>query len=714
MAPGLDPRQFYHLPPPRPSKGAPGRTPVHVTKYASVKVFGQLLAGTVCIFILAVLFWKVGKFMRFLSRDRVVKAGRNPNTRYARTWYGWVSWERHEAHKDFFRRGFRKYQQWTDWRSSSTDYGWIWWDPGQKEFEKHRERRWPLRWLPKWLRSYKVIPADKIWNPGPPAGFNIGEKNSQSADFFQMPAKAKCCGRNDDPSRRAKMMASSPIVRKPARTRISSMTLAGGEAFGSYHDVAFENNSLLEKGRLFWSLNSARRPRGRGRLPIHFPATESMAQWSASLPNLAHPAARPGTSQKNPILLSDPIPESEVSTDVDNSSLSSVPPSVRRYQVWSTRMQIQASGMIQRKQCGLLGRPGSPRTELLRSSLFEPRLVSQPPLRSQEQRVILSPKSGNRSSSILETNYITARSHLASSQDHDLEVKWNSTTFPGEPILSFSATEATPIGREPSSARYGRPPRISTQLAESSASPRSRGVDKKRRSKPMKAVAARKRKWRPIPMQRLSDCEILLMDKVDRKLDWLLSELEPGRKPFHFAPLANHWLNRETWIVLDPVSRVPSEHRRLWGDPKHHVPYPTATYGAKPKYPWTSRKRADSPRIDSWRKAVNRNRRVSGVRHGLKSLELYDNSADEPPDGKIDPSCWILRKPPQGFAMSTKQQDAYYEGGHGWHEKLPDWQRVRRGYRISKVIHEGRVNRNRVKELARGFSRYYRANPVGD
>ncbi|KAL2001583.1 hypothetical protein VTN02DRAFT_1562 [Thermoascus thermophilus] len=103
---------------------------------------------------------------------------------------------------------------------------------------------------------------------------------------------------------------------------------------------------------------------------------------------------------------------------------------------------------------------------------------------------------------------------------------------------------------------------------------------------------------------------------------------------------------------------------------------------------------------DSWRIAVNRERKSAGLQDLLNAIELFDGSADEPPDGKIDPASWILRRPPQGFGMSTKQKDAYYEGGAGWQETLSDWQKVRRGYRIRKGIYEGRVNRTRVKEIA--------------
>ncbi|OQD82905.1 hypothetical protein PENANT_c019G02940 [Penicillium antarcticum] len=172
--------------------------------------------------------------------------------------------------------------------------------------------------------------------------------------------------------------------------------------------------------------------------------------------------------------------------------------------------------------------------------------------------------------------------------------------------------------------------------------------------------------------------------------------------------LANHWLNRETWIVYDPISRVNNDARREWGDPRFNVPYPNPILSPRPKYPRIIKKRAHTPRIESWRAAVNRQRKVSGIRDAIRTVELFEASAEEPPDGHIDTACWALPKPPQGFEMSTAQKNAWYEGGAGWQEKLEDWQQVRWGYRLRKGIYEGRVNRGKVREVAAQVSKYYR------
>ncbi|PKY01707.1 hypothetical protein P168DRAFT_221094, partial [Aspergillus campestris IBT 28561] len=152
---------------PRPSQESP--TPAAASRsFAHLKAILELLAGTICIFVLAVLFWKLGNYFRSWTRHRVLQAGNTPGTRYSKTWYGWIPLQQHNAHKDVWRKFRQKLHEWTAWKSTNADYRWVWWDPGQKEFEKFEQNRRLLRWLPKFLRSYSFTPADVIWNPGPP------------------------------------------------------------------------------------------------------------------------------------------------------------------------------------------------------------------------------------------------------------------------------------------------------------------------------------------------------------------------------------------------------------------------------------------------------------------------------------------------------------------------------------------------------------------
>ncbi|KAL1964443.1 hypothetical protein VTN77DRAFT_7001 [Rasamsonia byssochlamydoides] len=344
----------------------------------------------------------------------------------------------------------------------------------------------------------------------------------------------------------------------------------------------------------------------------------------------------------------------------------------RKYRAWSARMQVEGFKKAMFRQRGFMGRPGSPLSEFL-SSVSEQGAspgqmrASIPMLRSTEE----SP----------DGNHVFSRPA--------------GNGIPLLPPQAVTTTSAPSVPQKPRSSC----PCDDPELAE----PQQQKVFQISKQK----RAAR----RTLPLGlRLTDSEIRLLFSLDRKLEWLLSECDPGRKPFHFATLPNHWLNPNTWIVYDPPSRVSNDARRRYGDPRFNVPFPDPY--AEPrrrKYPVTSHKRAYTPRIDSWRIAVNRERRSAGLRDFLKTVELFDSSADEPPDGHVDPASWILPKPPQGFGMSTRQRNAYYEGGAGWQEKLDEWQKVDRLYRVRKVICEGKVNRGRVREIVCGIGRMSQA-----
>ncbi|RAH83267.1 hypothetical protein BO86DRAFT_408786 [Aspergillus japonicus CBS 114.51] len=403
-------------------------------KHFSLRVLLQLFAITISIFVLAVLFWKLGRFFRHFTQAKVTQRGNATTARYARTWYGWVPAERHVGLKKFVRVCFDKFGRWTAWRSSNQDYSWVWWDPGQRELNKYRKTRRPLQWLPRWVRSYSFTTADTIWNPRPAdnAGVVAAPSSSRPSPSFRMAGALSSCH-----------------------------TLK--RVVGNWHTVS---------------------------------RTSICAQVS-----------------------------------------------IKVY------LQDGCRGAV---------------------------TPSEAPARA-----------------------------------------WDG-------------------------------------------------------------------------------------------LEWLSNQLIPGRRPYHFALLANHWLNPETWIVIDPPTRISIDARRRLGDPRFNDPYPAVDWTPKPKYPKLQRRTANVPKINSWRAAVNRNRRAGGLDDIIKGVELFEGSDDAPPDGKVDPACWILRKPPQGFSMSSRQGTVFYEGGAGWQETLDDWQKVRRGYRIRKAIHEGRANRRRAKEIALGITRYYR------
>ncbi|GIJ89044.1 hypothetical protein Asppvi_007973 [Aspergillus pseudoviridinutans] len=371
-------------------------------------------------------------------------------------------------------------------------------------------------------------------------------------------------------------------------------------------------------------------------------------------------------------------------------------------------MELQTSKCIRYNQCPLLGPPGSPESGLLSSFSSEQTALLGVVSKTYGRRIanLSSDESSHAVSIKRHVDHDRQEISNKGAQDSEAEHRRfkgqlrvdNSSCRIAE--VRGSGLEAASSGAVQSSPRSDRVERPRSLHGITNSTTKLR---EKRHSK------ARHLARRKVHLQSLSTWEVRLAHDLSRKLEWLLVQLSPGRRPFHFALLANHWLNRETWVVLDPISRVPIEARRLWGDPRFNSPYPIPRWGPRPKYPESTCKTANTPHLNSWRAAVNRNRRASGLRDVIKSVALLEGSTDEPPDGKVDPASWILRRPPQGFAMPTTQQDAYYEGGAGWQETLGDWQRVRRGYRIRKAIYEGRANRTRMKEVAVGLTRYFLA-----
>ncbi|RHZ72807.1 hypothetical protein CDV55_108636 [Aspergillus turcosus] len=381
-------------------------------------------------------------------------------------------------------------------------------------------------------------------------------------------------------------------------------------------------------------------------------------------------------------------------------------PRALAYQMWSARMELQTSRCIRYNQGPLLGPPGSPESGLLgsfsseRTALLEvvPRTIDRrtanPSSDATSHAVSMKQPSDHERRRLSDKD---AQNYEAEHQRFKQQHRIDNSSCRSAEVRDLGLDAGSPGGVQ-SSPRSNRVERA-RKLHKVNNSTKLR---KKHQSK------ARHQAPRKVPLRRLSTWESRLAHDLNRKLEWLIEQLSPGRRPFHFALLANHWLNRETWVVLDPISRVPIEARRLWGDPRFNSPYPMPRWEPRPKYPESPCKTANRPHLNSWRVAVNRNRRASGLRDVVRSAALLEGS-DEPPDGKVDPASWILRRPPQGFAMSTTQQDAFYEGGAGWQETLGDWQRVRRGYRIRKAIYEGRANRTRMKEIAVGLTRYFQA-----
>lgn len=712
------------LPPPpissRPLKGYPV-SPLSAQKFLSGKVVGLLFLGTFCIFFVGVFFWKIGAVIRFFTQDRFLGERKIKTERYARTWYGWVPLARHEANKRVINRCMRKVRGWLSWRSSRLDYRWVWWDPGEQEAQKHKERE-TMRWFPTLISSYECPTADSIWNPGPPPEI----RSSLNVEENRRPCPNPTDGEPATTTRLTRVRRTSPsesraedhpLKRVPSFRYRQSFT-----SINPYHIcqqpfivapviyVPPEPTSQYCSPELEVRRNTAQLHTAQSEdLPINSFGTRDwkdcgrLLRRTVSLPSmikLTSPSVVNPVSdkkaQKSPIMKT-----GLVKTRPQAARLS------RKYQAWASRMQIQTRNSASRFH-GISGRPGSPLSEILKSI-------------SSEQSAYTTRLSGTQNSesfqgcSTDEANPPAAEigDHGPLHEDRDglqtmskmrnpSHMKYESLSRPH--LFTASAILAPEIPRyRPLQMRDPNCPMQHERIEEHAGRRRVtfQGIPN---------TEAHRAPQQSVPLRHLSNPEVRLIYNLDRRLEWLLNELDPGRKPFHFATLANHWLNTETWLVYDPPCRVSQEYRRRYGDPRCRAQFADGrNESRRPKYPPTVQRRAHTPRIDSWRLAVNKQRKTAGLQDFLREIELFDGSADEVPDGKIDPSSWILRKPPQGFPISNKQKDCFWQGASVWQEPLEEWQKVKYSYRIEKKINEARVNRTRdLRRVARGVTKIYR------
>lgn len=707
----LNTRQYHSFSPSTPGHGKeiPGR-PVPVNTFIDPTVFIELFVGTVGIFILSVLFWKVGKFCRSLTRHRVLCDGKL-TTRYARTWYGWVTAETHERNKAFIRRKFRYIREWLSWESSKRDYQWVWWDPGLEAMEERRAKRRRLKLLPEFLKSYEETPAVHIPHPRSSIECHGALVNSQESVSSEPIGQAPEIVDIAKPLPRISLnehhfensTASSislEMFTPPSRAHTRS---SDDRAEGSLRVDGRMVRHLLtlptNAHALPLSINSRRGPQKRASwAEEHTPRMRRLSNLSF-VQNSSHVAEFSSESSVH----QNPQRSLEAPRPVFRSG--NIP---RKYRAWSAQMQVKATGIARPHLRDSSGPPGTPLTALLASYLSEQSACDIHQQALKEDSVVANPPFAKNSLTASHDVSPGKRRKLATSVDVDTELaRFNTAPAifrpPKKPTMlaahtsnqlrhSWQDADTPDLHRTKLQATWGQ-----SGMARARVEARNRyatlpncmdgGVDGFLNDEQMSVA-------------KLSDWEVRLMDQLNRKLGWVYNEMTPGQKPYHFALLANHWLNRETWLVIDPVSRVSMDHRRQWGDPRFSPSDNEKDHIPRVKYPPTPRKRAQIPRIDSWRAAVNKQRRVSGIRNAIRTIELYEDSGEEPPDGKIDPACWLLPKPPQGVEMSTAQKNAWYEGGAGWQEKLEDWQQVRRGYRLQKFVHEGCANRARVKEVS--------------
>ncbi|EEP81478.1 predicted protein [Uncinocarpus reesii 1704] len=681
-------RHMQVILPPRPTKGPPGGVRV-VNSVFGVKPFSVIFAATFLIFVVAVSCWKFGAFFRSFSRHKVIGGGEKAGVRYAKTWYGWVPLERYTKQQRWRRELLKRFRRLIAWRTCHADYSWVWWDPEGTKVKKRVEDWRPLRWIPPSLADYafsplhslrdkrtdnqqvRIIENDRATNSAlTPAPSSNGGK-AVPDEMPDLPVIKKRVKRQRTPKA---PQANAPSI-NVNRVRASVQTAEIGHK--SVSPVAKQATDFSKSHPLFYDANKrciSLPPIGVDRT-LKSDSPNSLARRCASDEKPQRKSNSNHRSRSKKSAISHRFVQSNSRSGARRLVIKPEQPSSWRYKAWGARMQRTTFPNTPIDLRGLAGRPGTPLPETLKS-LASTRTDS-------DYRKSAAEQLGKRAASDSSFGSIYRRPDYAI-----LPISHDSTLHPR--------------GRGP---RYLRSDYFRSSLQYSHGTQRTNSDQTLREPGPALGDATnlpKPRSSRPFPQRRISNPEVRLIDDLERKLEWLSSEMDPGRKSGHFSLVYNHWLNRATWVVYDPVSRVPCAERRLYGDPRHNYPYPSGkNISRKEKYPSLRRGKARAPRLDSWRLAVNAARKSSGVREFLKAVELFEGSADEPPDGAIDTATWILRKPPQGFEMSSKQREAYFEGCGGWFEKLEYWRDVPRGYRARKVVCEGRANRRRIAEIGR-------------
>lgn len=183
-------------------------------------------------------------------------------------------------------------------------------------------------------------------------------------------------------------------------------------------------------------------------------------------------------------------------------------------------------------------------------------------------------------------------------------------------------------------------------------------------------------KTRADQMPKVLDVEWRFVDTLDRHLEWLANECRPGQRGFKFPILPKNWINNGKWLVYTNPCGASVEYMRQYAQCDFKAGDHDRSDRRKSLTTF-SRRRVRAESIESWRAAITRARRHQDMT-GLRSVEIFMSSTEDTPDTVIDPANWILRRPPQGFDMPSRQKTAYWYGGTGEWAKLEEWQAVDR------------------------------------
>ena len=120
-----------------------------MTDVMFLKTQGPLCIGVMCAVALVL-----------YAGHRIHKLGRGKlfvhnSPQYIRTWHGYIKYSRYQRHADRMERVREKCRGRFNWKTTTADYKWLFFDPTgmkKREYQLRRERTL-LRYLPKWTRS---------------------------------------------------------------------------------------------------------------------------------------------------------------------------------------------------------------------------------------------------------------------------------------------------------------------------------------------------------------------------------------------------------------------------------------------------------------------------------------------------------------------------------------------------------------------------------
>lgn len=279
-------------------------------------------------------------------------------------------------------------------------------------------------------------------------------------------------------------------------------------------------------------------------------------------------------------------------------------------QIWATRLELGSLQSVLPHQSGTLGRPGSP-------------LIK-----------------------------------MHSSSDPSQQTDLGKISFPQIAPFSENAVDENDFSRR-------------LQLVHSSPSnptgnllPNSKQIHLDQVAPSSEARAGQKTK--------IEDVEWRFVDTLYRHLEWLDNECRPGQRGFKFPILPKTWTNNGKWLVYTNPCGASVEYMRRYAQCDFGAGYLEEIDRQKGLIP-VHRKRLLAESIESWKAAVNKARGQHGMAR-VRSAEIFMSSTEDTPDAVINPANWILRRPPQGFEMRSRQKTAYWYGGIGEWAKLEEWQ----------------------------------------